>query len=130
MERQDMDTAAHAPAQRGVGPARTHAAEQLSGSGDSGAFACIYSGSNAQNLMDPAAQPWVSGVGGTSLEPSSLCYAIRADQPVRGWFEVGGTSLSGPVWAAIIADRDSYQGHRSGNINPWVYALLDTDPGR
>ncbi len=49
---------------------------------------------------------------------------------MRGWFEVGGTSLSGPVWAAIIADRDSYQGHRSGNINPWVYALLDTDPGR
>jgi subtilase family serine protease len=227
----------------------------FSGSGDSGAFSCMYSGSNAQNLMDPAAQPWVTGVGGTSLEgdnpgtnpdpgppargtetvwnndnlcstqppaadnnhlgglfwcawagatgggysqlwgrpfyqrgpgvnnpaypnaagqvnssgitecvlaaagtpcredpdvsadadgytgyaeyctgkaslPFSLCYAIRADQPVRGWFEVGGTSLSGPVWAAIIADRDSYQGHRSGNINPWVYALLDTDPGR
>jgi kumamolisin len=47
-----------------------------------------------------------------------------------GWFEANGTSLSGPLWAAMIADRDSYHGHRSGNINPWVYRLLRTDPKR
>jgi subtilase family serine protease len=67
---------------------------------------------------------------GTASLPYSACYQFRSFQPVPGWFEVGGTSLSGPLWAAIIADRDSYQGHRAGNINPWVYALLDTDPGR
>jgi hypothetical protein len=32
-----------------------------------------------------------------------------------------GTSLAGPVWAAIIAGRDSDQGKRSGNVNPWLY---------
>ncbi len=47
-----------------------------------------------------------------------------------GWFQIGGTSLSGPLWAAIIADRDSYQGHRSGNIKPLLYFLLNTDPSR
>lgn len=35
-----------------------------------------------------------------------------------------------PLWAAMIADRDRYQGHRSGNINPWVYSLPRTDPKR
>jgi subtilase family serine protease len=49
---------------------------------------------------------------------------------VPGWFQANGTSATGPLWAAIIADRDSYQGRRSGNINPWLYFLLRTDPGR
>jgi subtilase family serine protease len=31
---------------------------------------------------------------------------------------IGGTSLSSPLWSGIIADRDSFQGHRSGNVNP------------
>jgi subtilase family serine protease len=47
-----------------------------------------------------------------------------------GWFQIGGTSLSGPLWAAIIADRDSYQGHRSANINPLLYFWLNTGPSR
>jgi len=55
---------------------------------------------------------------------------VLAIENVPGWFGIGGTSLSSPLWGALIADRDGYQGHRSGNINPWVYALLDTDPGR
>jgi subtilase family serine protease len=49
---------------------------------------------------------------------------------VPGWFGIGGTSLSSPLWSAVIADRDGYQGYRSGNINPLVYSLLRTDPGQ
>jgi len=41
---------------------------------------------------------------------------------------VGGTSLSSPLWSAITADRDSFLGRRSGNINPLVYQLYRTDP--
>jgi subtilase family serine protease len=38
-------------------------------SGDAGAFGCYpFTGSTAANVNDPAAQPWVTGVGGTSLE--------------------------------------------------------------
>jgi subtilase family serine protease len=60
----------------------------------------------------------------------SDCGTFSASEPVPGWFAIGGTSLSSPLWAAIIADRDSYQGHRSGNINPLVYSLFNTDPSR
>jgi tripeptidyl-peptidase I len=42
-----------------------------------------------------------------------------------GWFGIGGTSLSAPLWGALIADRDSYQGARSGNIGSLLYG----DPG-
>jgi subtilase family serine protease len=45
-----------------------------------------------------------------------------------GWFMIGGTSLSSPLWAALITDRDSYHNARSGNINPLVYGWLDSDP--
>jgi subtilase family serine protease len=60
----------------------------------------------------------------------STCGTFSGSEPVPGWFEIGGTSLSSPLWAAIIADRDSYQGQRSGNINPLVYSLFNTDPSR
>ncbi|HUZ25038.1 MAG TPA: S53 family peptidase [Streptosporangiaceae bacterium] len=204
--------------------------------GDSGAFSCIRSdGTTIPNLLDPSAQPWVTSVGGTSLESANpgtnpkpayplgqetvwnvdnLCNASASEggqpgffwcgatgaggggssefwgrpfyqigrgvnnpnttvangttqcqlastgTPCReapdvsanadeftpyaeyctnnantpegicgqfsstnapGWFGIGGTSLSSPLWSAIIADRDSFQGHRSGNINPTLY---------
>ena len=41
---------------------------------------------------------------------------------------IGGTSLSTPLWGALITDRDSDQGSRTGNINPLVYAALDSNP--
>ncbi len=45
-----------------------------------------------------------------------------------GWFGIGGTSLSSPLWSGIIADRDSFQGYRSGNINPSLYLLFNQAP--
>ena len=34
---------------------------------------------------------------------------FSGSQPVPGWFGIGGTSLSSPLWSAITADRDSYR---------------------
>jgi subtilase family serine protease len=62
-------------------------------------------------------------------DDTSQC-GFSAGAPVPGWFQIGGTSLSSPLWAAIIADRDSYQGYRSGNINPLLYLLFNIDPSR
>jgi subtilase family serine protease len=61
--------------------------------------------------------------------PFSQC-GFSAGQLVPGWFGIGGTSLSSPLWAAIIADRDGYQHFRTGNINPLVYLLFNLDPHR
>jgi len=47
-----------------------------------------------------------------------------------GRFMIGGTSLSTPLWGALITDRDSDQGSRTGNINPLVYAALGSDPSK
>jgi kumamolisin len=61
--------------------------------------------------------------------PGSSC-GFSANQTPPGWFGIGGTSLSSPLWSAIIADRDSFQGSRAGNINPMVYQLYRTAPNR
>ncbi len=66
--------------------------------------------------------PYAEYCTGNASTPGSSC----AEDP--GWFGIGGTSLSSPLWSAIIADRDSFQGSRTGNINPLVYALYTKDP--
>jgi subtilase family serine protease len=60
---------------------------------------------------------------------NSFCAQFSASLTPAGWFNVGGTSLSSPLWAAIIADRDSYQGRRSGDISPLLYLMAATRPG-
>jgi subtilase family serine protease len=64
--------------------------------------------------------------GTASTTPYSVCATITSNVP--GWFGIGGTSLSTPLWAAVIADRDGYYGHRSGNINPVLYLLFNLAP--
>ena len=61
---------------------------------------------------------------GSAATPNSVCASSSLD----GWFGIGGTSLSSPLWAAVTADRDSYQGQRTGNINPLLYRWLQTNP--
>jgi kumamolisin len=48
-------------------------------------------------------------------------------QPPIGWFGIGGTSLSSPLWSAIIADRDGFWHGRIGNANPLLYLLYNAD---
>jgi subtilase family serine protease len=72
--------------------------------------------------------PYSEFCTGSSKTPGSVCATFSGSQPTPGWFGIGGTSLSSPLWSGIAADRDSFQGHRSGNFNPLVYRLLQTDP--
>ena len=66
---------------------------------------------------------------GNASTPFSGCATFSGGEPSPGWFAIGGTSLSSPLWSALIADRDSYTGHRSGNINPLLYTWFQIDPG-
>jgi subtilase family serine protease len=72
--------------------------------------------------------PYAEYCTGSSKTPNSVCATFSGSQPTPGWFGIGGTSLSSPLWSGIAADRDSYQGHRSGNFNPMLYRLLQTYP--
>jgi kumamolisin len=65
---------------------------------------------------------------GSASTPNSVCATFSGGQTPPGWFGVGGTSLSSPLWSAVIADRDSFLGRRSGNINPLLYQLYRTSP--
>jgi subtilase family serine protease len=74
--------------------------------------------------------PYSEYCTGSAATPNSVCAQIGDIETVPGWFGIGGTSLSSPFWAALAADRDSYQGGRSGNFNPLLYLLFNVDPGR
>jgi subtilase family serine protease len=69
--------------------------------------------------------PYAEYCTGSASTVNSVCATISG-----GWFGIGGTSLSSPLWAALTADRDSYQGWRTGNVNPLLYHWLRTDPSR
>jgi subtilase family serine protease len=62
--------------------------------------------------------PYAEYCTGNASTPNSICFAIGT-----GWFGVGGTSLSSPLWAGIIADHDSFWRSRLGNANPYLYLL-------
>jgi len=74
--------------------------------------------------------PYAEYCTGNANTPGSTCATFSGSQIPPGWFGIGGTSLSSPLWSAIIADRDSYQRHRSGNINPLLYFLYNVNPSR
>src|SRR3954453_7978404 len=40
-----------------------------------------------------------------------------------GWYDIGGTSLSAPQWAGLVAITAQIAGHGVGLINPALYAL-------
>jgi len=60
---------------------------------------------------------------GSAATPYSICAMITTNAP--GWFGIGGTSLSSPLWSALIGDRDSFTGTRLGNANPYLYLLFN-----
>jgi subtilase family serine protease len=62
---------------------------------------------------------------GSAATPYSICAQITSTP--SGWFGIGGTSLSSPLWSAIVADHDSYWNHRVGNANPLLYSLYNSD---
>jgi subtilase family serine protease len=60
---------------------------------------------------------------GTDYE--SACLGITKTPGAPGWFHIGGTSLSAPLWGALFSDRDAFQGYRSGNANYVLYRIFD-----
>jgi subtilase family serine protease len=72
--------------------------------------------------------PYAEFCTGNANTPFSDCGTFSGSQNPPGWFGIGGTSLASPFWSAIITDRDSFLGQRSGNINPLLYTLGTVAP--
>jgi subtilase family serine protease len=71
--------------------------------------------------------PYAEFCTGSAVTPESVCATFSGGQTPPGWFGIGGTSLSSPLWSAIFADRDSFQHQRAGNANVLLYSLLRND---
>ena len=74
--------------------------------------------------------PYAEYCTGNANTPFSVCGTFSGNQSPPGWFGIGGTSLSSPLWSGIAADRDSYRGSRSGNLNPLLYNLFNRNAGK
>ncbi len=71
--------------------------------------------------------PYAEYCTGSAATPFSVCGSFSGEQTPPGWFGIGGTSLSSPLWSAIIADHDSFWRSRMGNANPLLYLLFNLD---
>jgi kumamolisin len=70
--------------------------------------------------------PYAEYCTGNANTPFSVCGTFSDGQTPPGWFGIGGTSLSSPFMAAIIADRDGFNGRRTGPANVLLYSLFDS----
>jgi subtilase family serine protease len=61
------------------------------------------------------------GEGGLNCPSGSACST--------GWYDIGGTSLSCPQWAGLVAIADQVNGGGLGLINPALYTI-GADPAR
>jgi subtilase family serine protease len=68
--------------------------------------------------------PYAEFCTGSAATPQSVCATFSGSQVPPGWFGIGGTSLSSPLWSAIFADRDSFTRQRAGNANVLLYQML------
>jgi subtilase family serine protease len=61
-----------------------------------------------------------------SLPPAGGSGLICGSAPCStGWYDIGGTSLSCPQWAGIVALADQLNGGGLGPINPALYSLAN-----
>jgi subtilase family serine protease len=59
-----------------------------------------------------------------SLPPDGLSGLICGSAPCStGWYDIGGTSLSAPQWAGLVAIADQINGGGLGLINPGLYKI-------
>jgi subtilase family serine protease len=110
-----------------------------------GGFSHVFSRPDYQNLLpagSTAIPPTARGVPDIALQANSrtgaLVYLtlppdgnsglICGTAPCStGWYDIGGTSLSAPQWAGLVAIAAQIAGHGLGLINPLLYNLA-SDP--
>jgi len=111
-----------------------------------GGFSHVFAKPDYQNAL-PAGSTPIGGMRGVpdiglqassatgalvylTLPPDGQSGLICGSAPCStGWYDIGGTSLSCPQWAGLVAIADQINGGGLGPINPALYRL-GADPGR
>ena len=73
-------------------------------------------------------RPYAEYCTGNASTPYSACGSFSGTRPARLVRRSAARACPRRCGRAIIADRDSFQGHRSGNINPLLYLLFNVAP--
>jgi subtilase family serine protease len=113
-----------------------------------GGFSSVFARPDYQLLLPPGSTPIppdTRGVPDIGLQASSRTGALvyltlppAGNSGLRcpdgnpcstGWYDIGGTSLSCPQWAGLVAIAAQIKGGGLGLINPALYALA-SDPAR
>jgi len=64
------------------------------------------------------------GVVDVSMDDRAWAYIKVPGQPSSpGWSDAGGTSVSAPLFAGLVADAAQQAGHALGQINPALYRM-------
>jgi len=106
-----------------------------------GGFSHVFSKPSWQNAL-PAGSTAIGsmrGVPDVAFQASSATGALvylslppdgnGSNVGDTGWYDIGGTSLSCPQWAGLVAIADQINGGGLGLINPGLYKI-GADPGR
>jgi subtilase family serine protease len=122
--------------------------EEIGWIGSGGGFSHVFSRPTYQNTLPADSTPIPAsqrGVPDIALQASShtgqlvyltlppdgnsglICDPATGTPCSTGWYDIGGTSLSSPEWAGLVAIADQMRGSDLGLINPKLYSLA-SDP--
>ena len=108
-----------------------------------GGFSHVFAKPSYQNIL-PAGSSFTGttrGVPDVAFQASSATGALvylslppdgngsNVSSTTAGWYDIGGTSLSCPQWAGLVAIADQINGGGLGLINPALYKI-GADPAR
>lgn len=79
-------------------------------------------------LGDPNTGMIVGDTQDFTAYKNPLHQQLPTDDVRYGEFRIGGTSLSSPLFAAVMALADQAAGHPHGFVNPALYAAYKSDP--
>ncbi|MFL5937476.1 MAG: S8 family serine peptidase [Gaiellaceae bacterium] len=108
-----------------------------------GGFSHVFAKPDYQNTLPAGSTPIGSmrGVPDVAYQASAGTGALvylslppdgddsNIDDTTTGWWDIGGTSLSTPQWAGLVAIADQINGGGLGLINPALYRI-GADPAR
>jgi subtilase family serine protease len=103
--------------------------------GGGGGYSALFARPSYQSGVVPAANPPGRAVPDVSLDGDPTTGMLvgetqRFPNGVHyGQYRIGGTSVSCPLMAGMMADVTQRLHHRIGMANPAIYALDRTDPG-
>ena len=95
--------------------------------GSGGGFSKFFSEPDFQKSLPQSVQTQLNGRRGLPDIAADADPATGMAFYIHGqWGQVGGTSASTPLWAAIIAVADQMAGHPLGFINPGIYKVASS----